>query len=306
MPPQENNATPSTDSVNAVPASSAPPVAGASAAPASSADTATVPREVAEAPIPQVVEPVFVAPTSTEPVTQAPTPAVPPILATNTNPLLPPQHRSHTIAILLSLLLLILIGVGGYWYFRWNQPQPQPISQPVVSEPVPVIPEKPVEPVPPISSPVSLLESGLGVVAFGSSTQETVAKLSSLYGTSTKDTGLIDSFSVYGTCPGKKIRVVEWNMLRTFFGDTIYGKQKFFGYEYAHATTTTPVLTTGQGLTVGVSEDLLHRLYPGVKVTKDQNDINRFDIQVSASSTISGILENGKVTYLAGGIQCAD
>jgi hypothetical protein len=208
--------------------------------------------------------------------------------------------------VFLSLLLLILIGVGGYWYFRWNQPQVPPIPQPIVSEPIPTVPEKPVEPVPAISSPVSLSENGLGVVAFGSSTQEVVAKLSSLYGTSTKDTGLIDSFSVYGTCPGQKIRVVEWNMLRTFFGDTLYGKQKFFGYEYANATNTLPALTTRQGLTVGVSEDLLHRLYPGVKVVTDHNDINRFDIQVSASSTISGTIENGKVAYLAGGIQCGD
>ncbi|MDB5260039.1 MAG: hypothetical protein JWN37_270 [Candidatus Nomurabacteria bacterium] len=258
-------------------------------------------------PIASIPTPTFTPP----PVAPTPlptTPPVPPVSPVNVPPASTDPKKSHLLPVLLGILLLVLIAAGGYAYYKWGQaPAEQSV---VVLTPQPVKEEKKVEAIPTVSSPISLSSGGLGIVSFGSSTIDVIAKISSVYGTSTKDTGWTSSFSTYGTCPGKQIRVVEWGKLKVFFGDTVFGKQSFFHYEYTNNSTTTvgSGITTGTGLTLDVSEDLLKNLYPTAQITTDQNNTQWFTLGVNASTTASflGTINNGKIASIAGGIQCGE
>jgi hypothetical protein len=49
-----------------------------------------------------------------------------------------------------------------------------------------------------------------GVVVFGTNVDKAVPALQAQLGKPTKDTGVISSFSDYGTCPGTKLRALEY------------------------------------------------------------------------------------------------
>jgi hypothetical protein len=60
------------------------------------------------------------------------------------------------------------------------------------------------------------------VTTFGQAFEEVQPALVAALGRPTKDTGVVSSFSEYGTCPGSKLRVLEFGKaLRVLFGDVI-------------------------------------------------------------------------------------
>lgn len=60
-----------------------------------------------------------------------------------------------------------------------------------------------------------------GVVAFGTGYDAARPVLEAALGRPTRDTGVISSFSAYGTCPGTRLRALEWGggALVVLFGD---------------------------------------------------------------------------------------
>jgi hypothetical protein len=65
------------------------------------------------------------------------------------------------------------------------------------------------------------IETPQKVLTFGDSYEQASPALTAALGPPTKDTGLVSSFSEYGTCPGTRLRVLEFGngALRVLFGD---------------------------------------------------------------------------------------
>lgn len=222
-----------------------------------------------------------------------------------------------------ALIALIITGVGGWWYF--NQPGTTTSeaekaetgqnaeaktgtkpAQKLFGEQTPSDPQGVIH-----STGVVLQPNGLQVLNFGASPEAVIPRLSSMVGSPSKDTGWIDSFSAYGTCPGEKIRVVEWNRLRAFFGDTAFGTQSFFQWEYTRAKTGVPgpVLATEKGVTLGMTKAEVLALYPQAQISQWMDNLESVRLIADNSATnahLGGTLENGTVEYLSGGIECGE
>jgi len=153
------------------------------------------------------------------------------------------------------------------------------------------------------------------VVTFGDTYAAVQADLLRFLGTPSKDTGPIDPFSEYGTCPGKDLRVLEYDggALRILFG-TMDGDQEMTIYSWAltedsdstptasaligdAATfefgvgTTTAELEQGAGETLEVIED---EMLGTIFTIKDQ------------SSGFFGNLKGGTVTYVQSSAGCGE
>lgn len=105
-----------------------------------------------------------------------------------------------------------------------------------------------------------LLEpGGVGGTTFGMATDFVLLELALLGdpavgGDPDDDTGWIDSFSVFGTCPGNEIRVVRWGTLEVFFKrDTIAEEGEFFTYRVSNFSgdRVDLKLRTAEGLRLG-------------------------------------------------------
>lgn len=218
---------------------------------------------------------------------------------------------------------LIIIG-GGWWYFNTSgmlpiietaqsdaqknagaeagtRPTPKLFAKQTPSDPQGVI----------NATGLVLQGNGLEVLTFGASPEAVIPRLTSMIGTPTKDTGWISSFSTYGTCPGEKIRVVEWNRLRAFFGDTAFGTQKFFQWEYVKTGTGTqsPIIATKGGVTLDMTKAEVLALYSQARFTPWMENTESMLLVADNAAThehLGGTLEGGKVSYLSGGIQCGE
>ncbi len=115
-----------------------------------------------------------------------------------------------------------------------------------------------------------LLEpDGVGSTAFGMPTEFVLLELAllgdpELEGDPDDDTGWIDSFSVFGTCPGAEIRVVRWGTLEAFFKrDAIVEEGEFFTYRVSNFSgdRVDLKLRTAEGLRLGDTVAQLQALY---------------------------------------------
>ncbi len=220
-------------------------------------------------------------------------------------------------------VLLIIIGAGAWWYFNQSVPTMGETEksasqekagantgtkppQELFGKQTPSDPQGIVH-----STGVVLQPNGLQVLNFGAPPETLIPRLSSMVGSPSKDTGWIDSFSAYGTCPGEKIRVVEWNRLRAFFGDTAFGTQKFFQWEYTRAKSgvPSPILATETGVTLGMTKAEVLALYPQAQISPWMDNLESMRLISDNGATnahLGGTLEGGTVEYLSGGIQCGE
>lgn len=122
---------------------------------------------------------------------------------------------------------------------------------------------------PPTTS-VSLSDEGLQAadtwVPFGTRDEATIAAVSSVLGSPTTDSGWVDAFSVYGTCPSPVVRGVHFGDLVLLFtqADTDFwtgGVPHFFSYYYGG--TSDPDLLTTEGLGRGSTVAELQTIYGG-------------------------------------------
>lgn len=157
---------------------------------------------------------------------------------------------------------------------------------------------------------IILRENGLGIVSFGASSEETLAILTPLLGQPTKDTGWVDSFSSYGTCPGDSIRGVEWNNLHVLFGDTLYGKKAFFGFEYVNRDgTIDPILETEKSITLGATKEAIKAVYPSATFgdwLPGQTGTTFIRGAEGSGEYLGGTLEDNKLFWIGGGIFCGE
>ena len=98
---------------------------------------------------------------------------------------------------------------------------PTAVTDTPVAEPSPTVTPTPV------AMAVRLTGDGIDtpqeVTTFGQTFDEVQPALVAALGEPTKDTGVMSSFSEYGTCPGSKLRVLEFygGALNVLFGDTV-------------------------------------------------------------------------------------
>lgn len=131
-------------------------------------------------------------------------------------------------------------------------------------------------------------------------------------GEPTEDSGYVDAYSAFGSCPGSRVRGVRWDDLLLLFGDEstiVDGRLHFFSWKYgptSGSTAVPPGLKTDSGITLGSTVADLRRGHPSVQIFSDEIFGAGFEIERTLSGTLSSTESSGRVTVLYGGITCGE
>jgi len=160
-----------------------------------------------------------------------------------------------------------------------------------------------------------LSPNGFGGVDFGASPDETIAYVTSSLGAPTEDSGWIDSFSIYGTCPLPAVRGVHWGSLVALFtrAGTDFAAQDvehFFSYYYASNLAPAIGLGTAANIFIGSSRADLDSAYAGsLEVVDDEFDTfwraDAFGMS-QLYGFLSGPLPGDLVESINGGLGCGE
>lgn len=159
---------------------------------------------------------------------------------------------------------------------------------------------------------LKLWSGGIGDVRFGVDPEGVVTYLKKRLGEPTEDSGYIDAYSEFGSCPGSRVRGVRWGDLLLLFGDestVVDGRLHFFSWKYGPMSGTAlvpPNLKTEVGVTIGSTVSDLRRLHPSVEIFSDEIFGAGFEIERTLSGTLSSTESSGRVTVLYGGITCGE
>ncbi|MEO7572172.1 MAG: hypothetical protein ABIX10_07020 [Acidimicrobiales bacterium] len=155
---------------------------------------------------------------------------------------------------------------------------------------------------------IALRGDGLGVVDLGATPDVAIAAVTAELGAPTLDTGWEPSFSSYGTCPGDRIRAVEWDGLVLLHtdGDTAVGTgEHLFSWR---VTGAPPALATATGLGFGAVASDAEELYPGaVEVVPPEEPFPGFLAIEAEGGLITAFLgEADEITNLEAGVGCGE
>jgi len=159
---------------------------------------------------------------------------------------------------------------------------------------------------------LSLWSGGLGDVRFGVDPEGVISYITKRLGESDEDSGYVDSYSEFGSCPGTRVRGVRWGDLLLLFGDestVADGRLHFFSWTYGpiSGATAEPLgLSTESGVTLGTKVDALRRLHSNVQIFSDEIFGAGFEIERTLSGALSSTGPSGTVTVLFGGISCGE
>lgn len=160
--------------------------------------------------------------------------------------------------------------------------------------------------------PLVLRPSGLGTVMFGSAPDTVIAAVTDDLGAPTRDSGWTDPLSL-GSCPGTKVRTVQWGDLSLYFGDestVVTGRDHFFAYSYgpsAAAAASPAGLTIDGGGTLGTTVAQLRTAHPSVQLyPADLTAPASFAISDGLTGQLSGVADTDVVTRIQGGIGCGE
>lgn len=166
------------------------------------------------------------------------------------------------------------------------------------------------------TSALGLHEYGVGLASFGQSPDAVIAAVSAVLGPPDEDTGWVDAFSVYGTCPPPEIRGVHWGNLVLLFanGGTDFapaGTEHFFTYTYYGSP---PDLETTEGIGVGDTLAELQAAYPGATVDESPFDPSSGVWAVDTNPVdagglfgfASGTSPDATIVSILGGLVCGE
>ena len=110
-------------------------------------------------------------------------------------------------------------------------------------------------------------------VPFGEDDETAIAAVAAVLGAPDIDSGWVDSFSVYGTCPPPVVRGVQWGGFTMLFtqANTDFwsaGVPHFFAF---YSTDTVPDLATAEGLRIGRTVTDLEAIYGGPDLVIGEN-----------------------------------
>jgi len=161
----------------------------------------------------------------------------------------------------------------------------------------------------PAPSSIALRGDGLGVVALGAVPDVAVASISDELGEPSADSGWQPSASSsYGTCPGERIRGVEWGGLVLLFtdGGTIFGEgEHLFTWRVSDAP---PPVATAKGLGYGATAADAEELYPEHVVRVPVEDPSPAFLTIGAEGgPITAYLDEADtITNLEAGATCGE
>lgn len=156
---------------------------------------------------------------------------------------------------------------------------------------------------------IVLRGDGLGVTGLGDVPRVAVSRVTAALGEPTADTGWESSSSAYGTCPGDKIRGVEWDHLVLLFtdGETAYGSsgQHLFSWRI---TGSPPALGTATGFGYRATAADAQELYPGrFEVVPAAEPFPSFLLIDADGGPIRAFLDDtDTVTNLEAGVACGE
>jgi hypothetical protein len=157
-------------------------------------------------------------------------------------------------------------------------------------------------------SAIALRGDGLAVATLGASADPAIAAVSEELGAPSLDTGWEPSISSYGTCPGERIRGVEWGGLVLLFtdGTTAYGSgEHLFTWRVSGAP---PPVATVKGLGYGATAADAEELYPGqVEELPAEDPFPAFlQIQAEGGQVTAYLDEADTITNLEAGATCGE
>lgn len=154
---------------------------------------------------------------------------------------------------------------------------------------------------------IELRGDGLGVVELGAAPDVAITAVTDALGDPTVDTGWEASSSAYGTCPGDRVRGVEWDHLALLFtdGSTPYGTgEHLFAWRLTGAP---PALGTAKGLGYQATVADAEELYPGeVEVNEAEDPFPAFLTVPVGDGTITAYLDGEVITNLEAGAPCGE
>ena len=173
-------------------------------------------------------------------------------------------------------------------------------------------------------APLALEPGGIGAVDFGATPDAAIAYTTSFLGPPDRDTGWVDSFSEFGTCPPPEVRGVQWGTSPSGFGHAFTllftkaatshlpaGGEHLFGYDYFGGDVA---LSTPEGMTVGSTLLEAKTLYPTVDINESPwdpasgvwvvDDNPSDDAQLFGFAT--GQSDTDLVTSILGGVTCGE
>lgn len=159
---------------------------------------------------------------------------------------------------------------------------------------------------------LKLWAGGIGEVRFGVDPEGVIAYMKKRLGEPDEDSGYIDSYSSFGSCPGTRVRGVRWGDLVLLFGDestVVDGRLHFFSWSYGPKSGSVPTpagLKTESGITLGSTVAELRQAHPSVQIFSDEIYGAGFEIERTLSGTLSSTERSGTVTVLYGGITCGE
>jgi len=173
-------------------------------------------------------------------------------------------------------------------------------------------------------APLALEPDGIGAVDFGAAPDEAIAYATAFLGSPDRDTGWVDSFSEFGTCPPPEVRGVQWGTSPTGFSHAFTllftkaatthlpaGGEHLFGYDYFGGDVD---LSTPEGMTVGSTLLEGQTLYPTMDINESPwdpasgvwvvDDDPTDDAQLFGFAT--GQSGADMVTSILGGVTCGE
>jgi len=172
--------------------------------------------------------------------------------------------------------------------------------------------------------PLELEADGIGGVKFGAAPDEAIAYASVSLGPPDRDTGWVDFFSEFGTCPPPEVRGVQWGTNPSGFGHAFTllftkaetshkpaGGEHLFGYDYFGGDVD---LSTPEGLTVGSTLLVGQTLYPTMEIYESPWDPSAGSWRIDDDPTdhtqlfgyATGQDDDSLVTSIIGGITCGE
>ncbi len=159
---------------------------------------------------------------------------------------------------------------------------------------------------------VVLAGDGLGFVSFGAGVQAALGALINSLGQPVADTGWIDTFSIYGDCPGSRLRVVEWPGVLALFGNPEDGYQHrdaadehFMTWRLGSFGPDPYLLRTAEGIGIGATRSEVAEAYPAATFRPATASEPASVVLATSGGRLTGILDGtGILRSLEAGTRC--
>ena len=159
---------------------------------------------------------------------------------------------------------------------------------------------------------VVLAGDGLGFVSFGAGVQAALGALITSLGQPVADTGWIDTFSIYGDCPGSRLRVVEWPGVLALFGNPEDGYQHrdaaeehFMTWRLGSFGPDPYLLRTAEGIGIGATRSEVAEAYPAATFRPATASEPASVVLATSGGRLTGILDGtGILRSLEAGTRC--